>query len=239
MGRIRSVHPGLFTDEDFVQLSDAAQVFFIGLWTEADDFGAFEWKPTTLKMKLRPASTTPIEPLLEELLACERVLKYEYEGRHYGLIRNFRAYQRPKFPKSRYFIPTDYRKFTSSSDTITEIAVDDEGQFPRKAEMASQREEVIGGGNRRGRGNKTPIPPGFSISERVKDWATKHGFDRLDAHLDAFQRKCLAKGYTYIDWDSAFMEAVREDWAKLRGGKPGQAPPPTSDGRKLASGDRW
>ena len=23
--------------------------------------------------------------------------------------------------------------------------------------------------------------------------------------------------YTYADWDLAFMEAVREDWAKLRG----------------------
>ena len=31
MARIRSIHPGLFTDEKFVVLSEPAQVFFMGL----------------------------------------------------------------------------------------------------------------------------------------------------------------------------------------------------------------
>jgi hypothetical protein len=41
--------------------------------------------------------------------------------------------------------------------------------------------------------------------------------DRLDEHLEAFRRKCAAHGYAYRDHDAAFMEAIREDWAKLRG----------------------
>lgn len=63
MSRIRSVHPGLFTDEKFILLSERAQVFFIGLWTEADDYGAFEWKPITLKIKLRGGKDGDVEPL--------------------------------------------------------------------------------------------------------------------------------------------------------------------------------
>ena len=34
--------------------------------------------------------------------------------------------------------------------------------------------------------------------------------------MDAFRRKVAANGYQYASWDDAFMEAVREDWAKIR-----------------------
>ena len=64
---------------------------------------------------------------------------------------------------------------------------------------------------------KTSIPDDFSVSKRVADWAAQKGFDRLDEHLDAFTRKAKMNAYTYMDWDLAFMEAIREDWAKLRG----------------------
>jgi hypothetical protein len=62
----------------------------------------------------------------------------------------------------------------------------------------------------------TPIPESFAVSERVSAWAAVKGYDRLDEHLAAFTRKAKAKGYTYQSWDDAFMEAIREDWAKLR-----------------------
>jgi hypothetical protein len=76
---------------------------------------------------------------------------------------------------------------------------------------------------------KTGMPDGFSISERVRAWASEKGYSNLDAHLDAFRRKASAKGYTYVNWDDAFMEAIREDWAKLRGRAfNGAAPPPES-----------
>jgi hypothetical protein len=64
---------------------------------------------------------------------------------------------------------------------------------------------------------KTSISDDFVVSQRVRDWAKQKGFDRLDEHLDAFARKAKMNGYQYLDWDLAFMEAVREDWAKIRG----------------------
>lgn len=66
------------------------------------------------------------------------------------------------------------------------------------------------------RATKRPVPDDFQVSERVREWAAKKGFDRLEEHLEAFKAKCAAKGYMYADHDSAFMEAIREDWAKLR-----------------------
>lgn len=72
-------------------------------------------------------------------------------------------------------------------------------------------------------GKKTAFPEGFTVSEAVRKWAEKSGFSDVDRHLEPFRNKCLAKGYSYVDWDRAFMEAVREDWAKLR---PSQAAQP-------------
>lgn len=63
---------------------------------------------------------------------------------------------------------------------------------------------------------KTSIPDEFVVSQRVQDWAKQKGFDKLDEHLDAFTRKAKMNGYQYLDWDLAFMEAIREDWAKIR-----------------------
>lgn len=70
----------------------------------------------------------------------------------------------------------------------------------------------------------TPLPADFVVSDRVKAWAATKGFTQLDEHCEAFRAKCEAKGYTYADWDSAFMEAVREDWARLRTPRDGQQP---------------
>jgi hypothetical protein len=69
---------------------------------------------------------------------------------------------------------------------------------------------------------KRKMPPDFSISERVLNWAEKNGHRNLDGHLESFKLKCEAKGYQYIDWDAAFMNAIRDDWAKLNGNGDGE-----------------
>lgn len=73
---------------------------------------------------------------------------------------------------------------------------------------------------------KTELPSDFGISERVSEWAATKGYDRLDEHLESFKRKVAANGYRRVSWDDSFMEAIREDWAKLRGSSArGVAPP--------------
>lgn len=138
MARIRSIHPGLFTDEHFAALSDAAQVFYLGLLTEADDQGIFEWKPVTLRMRLRPNKDGPIEPFLSELVAANSVSRYEIDGRHYGAIRNFRKFQRPKSPNSTHPITDDIRRYVGLSAAISEIDRDDGPSVPPKVEKSPQ-----------------------------------------------------------------------------------------------------
>ena len=89
------------------------------------------------------------------------------------------------------------------------------GQSQEKVPL-NRREET-----RTKRKNSThPLPPDFGISERVRKWANEKGYDRLDEHLEAFKLKATAKGYQYADWDSAFMEAIRKNWAGLQTEQP-------------------
>lgn len=62
---------------------------------------------------------------------------------------------------------------------------------------------------------KTSIPPDFSISDGVREWANKNGHHNLEARLEHFRDACEAKDYQYVNWDSAFKTAIRQDWARI------------------------
>lgn len=130
MSRIRSVHPGLWTDEAFVEMSMAARLFYIGLWNEADDYGLFEWKPMRLKMRLAPADAIDPAALLAEILSAGLVRRVERSGKDLGLVRNFRKFQRPKSPSSP-LVPVD-------ADIIAEIGLREGDIIPPAHRMTGE-----------------------------------------------------------------------------------------------------
>lgn len=107
MARIRSIHPGLFTDEAFVSCSPLARLLLLGIWTECDDHGVFEWKPVTIKMKVMPADMADVPDLMKDLIAFDIIKAVTIDGKAYGLVRNFCRYQRPKWPTYRVPVPVD------------------------------------------------------------------------------------------------------------------------------------
>jgi len=145
MARIRSVHPGFFTDEDLVAVSMGARLLFIGLGVEADDKGIFEWKPLTLKMRIFPGDNIDVTPLLAELESAGKVRPYEVGGKRYGVIRNFKKFQKPKTPNDIHPAPPDALIFGGHEVEILHV---EEGSFPPNGEtfppngeIAPQREE--------------------------------------------------------------------------------------------------
>lgn len=107
MARIRSVHPGVFTDEAFVGVCPLARLFLIGLWTEADDNGVFSWKPLTLKMRILPGDTADAAAFLSDLEQAGIIRRFEVDGSEYGAIRNFRKFQRPEKPRTSHPLPAE------------------------------------------------------------------------------------------------------------------------------------
>lgn len=77
--------------------------------------------------------------------------------------------------------------------------------------------------NRTEEKRKTSLPKNFSLSDRVISWANREGYRDLQKHLDNFTLQAQAKNYKYVDWDSAFMTAIRDNWAKVTPHKKGQA----------------
>lgn len=248
MARIRSIHPGLFTDADFVKMSDAAQIFYVGLLTEADDFGAFKWEPVELKMRIRGASLQPVEPLLEELVQAQRVVRYQHDGRYYGLIRNFTKYQSPKSPKAKYFIPPDYRKFAGSSNENGEKEPDEPTMFPPNGEKSPQREgrgvgEEDGGDREAGEEGARAPPKPKLVASRLPDDFRPTIEDVQSAYADgltdAEARREFEKFKDYwvskpgkdgvkLDWPATFRNWMRraadDKRTRARRVQPGQGP---------------
>src|SRR6185312_5960486 len=146
MSRIRSVHPGLFTDEAFVALSPAARLLLIGIWTEADDHWVFEWKPLSLKMRIFPADNFDVEQLLAEIESRDQIKCFTCDNRSFGVIRNFCKYQRPKKPTYRYSLPDEYGTYVGLK---TQASPPVPHQFPTSTEKSPQMED--GGGREGGR----------------------------------------------------------------------------------------
>lgn len=144
MARIRSLHPGQWTDAKFVRCSPLARLLALALRNEADDQGVFVWEPMDLKIRYLAADNADVDALLAELEAHEQVRKYEVNGRHYGAVRNFTRYQRPKFPKFIHPITDDIRSYVASTHAATVEDEDDDDAFPRKGEKGLQRKEEGG-----------------------------------------------------------------------------------------------
>lgn len=158
MARIRSLHPGIHTDERYAALSDTAFRLWTGIIGEADDYGAFEWKPIQLKMRVLPAHNTDINALLSELEAADIVRRYEVDGKSYGAVRNFGQYQRPKKPKSVHPMPTAFRAYAKTGEPEAELTTPSSGasseptgveapSVPKKTETSPQMED--GGGRKK------------------------------------------------------------------------------------------
>jgi hypothetical protein len=134
MARIRSVHPGFFTDEAVMGLACEAQIFLIGLWTEADDQGVFEWKPVTLRARLRPSKDGCVEEILAELAAARCIRGFEHDGRQFGAIRNFCRYQRPRRAINRFVVPPELRTWVGLADAATDQSAVECRLVPPKSE---------------------------------------------------------------------------------------------------------
>jgi hypothetical protein len=97
VGRIRTVKPELFLDEDLFDLETKSRLpirlSYTGLTTQADREGRFPWKPRTLKAAILPHDELDFEEVLNVIKDSGRVEKYTVDGLEFGWIRSFRRHQ--------------------------------------------------------------------------------------------------------------------------------------------------
>ena len=204
MARIRTIKPEFFTSEDIVVLTPLSRLFYVSLWCESDREGRLEWKPRTFKLRYFPADDCNIEEMGQELIDNNLIRIYEIDGMTYAEIPGFRKHQVINNRESESVLPPN-----TDASTTRESGVLGEGRKGRE-------------GKARASTRKISMPKDFSISSRVIDWANEKKIKNLQGHLENFKLACEAKDYKYKDWDSAFMTAIRKDWAGLNSGKNSQ-----------------
>ncbi len=250
------IREGILTSDRVDQLDPQAEVFYRRLMSKVDDHGLYDARPSILRSSLYPLRVDRVREadISRWIAACEKaglIALYQHDGKPYMqmLDTRWQARSEPKYP-----LPP-----TNKGGGL-QAAANSCAQPPATAPVVVDGDVVVDEGvdgardaapppppAPKAKGRKTALDPDFGISDRVQAWAAEKGYGQLQEHLEAFKRKAKAKGYTYIDWDAAFMEAIREDWAKLRGrAANGAAPPATprlhddaeATARMLAEKDR-
>lgn len=92
-------------------------------------------------------------------------------------------------------------------------------EAPSKPLRSQNRSETDQKQSPSARARQTPLPENFEISEPVWAWSREKGYPAADVRRqhEALVSYAKRKGAKYIDWDEALRNAIRDDWAKVRG----------------------
>lgn len=244
MARIRSLHPGQWNDDDFLECSPLARLLALGLRNLADDRGVFEWKPTTVKRAILPADNCDIEALLGELAVPKldghgeghgRIVEpFLLGGRVFGVIRNFGKYQRPQKPSVSYPFPKELLEYSSLPAALCSIRGIEPPQGGAIIGMKALERGAIrgigslmkeeGGRRKEEGGNSVPSVRAQDAPQRPpsgddKTWLFNEGLDmlaELTAKPPARIRALVGKWLKQLADDPARLRAVFEEAAKLQ-----------------------
>jgi hypothetical protein len=225
MPRRRFLSPEFFKDEDLATLPYEARLLFQGLWCYADREGRLEDRPKYIKAELFPYDRVDMHKLLD-LLANPSIpdrptkvfiRRYTVDDRQLIDIPEFSKHQSPHKHEPDSILPVNVCTTTDIVRRTTDIVGASTDTCPSVIDIRERTKERGERREERGRKStgKTSLPPDFTVSEAVKIWAKAKGFHRLEDHLEHFRDCATAKDYQYVDWDAAFKNAIRNNWAKL------------------------
>ena len=240
MSRIRSIHPGLWTDEAFVTLSAFARLLFISMWNECDDKGIFVWSPLQLKMRCLPGDNADAGALLNEIEAAGFVRKYDVCGKFYGAVRNFGKFQRPKKPNDIHPATAEILAFAGhGGEPVGEAPASVPNQLPTGGEKSPQMEDEGGKGEeappaprKRGDGVKTiiaedwKVPAVAELPAKARACAELWTDSSYATHAEAFHGYWRSRRTQYADWRATWANRVIALHSQvMRDQKFGNAPP--------------
>lgn len=120
-GRIRSIKPEVFLDEDlwFLEQETGLPVFraFTGLWTQSDREGRFEWRPLALKAAVLPYWQGDFSRVLDALATRGFIVRYASGTREYGIVRTFKRHQAINGREPASSLPAPPKEYLAIPDT--------------------------------------------------------------------------------------------------------------------------
>jgi len=138
-------------------------------------------------------------------------IEKHFKGLHSDeLIREFIVKYQEFIPTLRqgWFKDASRLRQPIGTDTVTDVdtgTVSDNGTDTGENPKPKQKE--------------ISLPEDFSISENMKKWGIKNNYDP-EQYFEPFLEWASSKSRKYLSWDSVFQRYIREDWGKVRLGKP-------------------
>lgn len=211
MARIRSIQPSLFSDEAWTSCSPMTRLLFIGLGTEADDNGIFEWRPRSLKLRLFPGDNVEVQEMLDELVSAGLVMGFTAEGKMFGAIKDFKKVQRPQKPRAQWPITPEAERFVCGIvEDQPELFSDryDTSQRNAQPRRGEERKGIGEEGSRKRAKPEVQIPEGYPDQPAI-EYATQRFVDakvQVGAAREAekFRNHHMAKGTRFKDWAAAW-----------------------------------
>ena len=187
---------------------------FYRLLVVCDDYGYADARPAILKAQCFPLkeSVKPadIERWLQSLAGRGLIARYLKDSKPYLAVNRWeqRVRSRQKYPGPM-----------------------DDGCTPIDGHMSdiSPTSDGLGKGKGKGKGATSRnvrellslpsdwLPSGQTVEKLSRELGLVPG--DVDRYVAAFHDICKAKDYRYKNFDSAFCNAVRQDWPKLRAGR--------------------
>jgi hypothetical protein len=230
MARARNIKPAIMDNEELAELEPLTRLLFIYLWMLADREGRLEDRPKRIAVQALPYDrSADVGSMLNDLQRAGFIARYEAAGVSCIQVLAFKEHQTPHVREADSSLPA---YVPSTTKAVTEHNQGSDKALPRSPDSGFSDSGLGTAASppppipKARKPQKTALPDDFGITERVRAWAAAKGYGQLDDHLEAFKRKARAKAYSYASWDEAFMEAIREDWAKLRGRTSANTAPP-------------
>lgn len=233
MARKRMIDPEIWTDERFAVLSEGEQIFFVALFSQADDEGRYEWSAMQFKLRCSPASAhSPqvFEDRKSAIVNCGLAHQYSVNGRVYLLLPGwFNTQKLERGAISKIPDPPDLSTNPTLSDYFTALQTVREWQNKRLKDSDGQKmpengrecplEEKRREEKRKEKNDPVvapAAPPVFPepIETEVVGYlalvAAENKSGKITAGREANERRTLAEVRAEVGDDTVFIAALRE-----------------------------
>ena len=218
MAKIRGFKPDLWTDEDFVEVSFAARLLWMGMWSFACDNGHLADKSKQIKMRALPTDDVNCAELLRELEAQGLIERAD----GWITIPNLTRHQKVD---RRYFTTCpkpDCEQPEANSQRETRRVHDETTPGARRDHASARGDgdgEVKGSdgdGERKTprRGASGPLPADWTPNDTHRTYATKNLLD-VDREAFKFRNHAAANDRRQANWNAAFTTwlAKASEWS--------------------------
>lgn len=110
MGRLRSIKPAFFVNEELAEIEPLGRLLFIGLWTIADRDGRLEDRPRRIHVELLPYDEADVDKLLGELHDRGFITRYVVGDQRIIQVTSWRKHQYPHAKESDSVLPAQGAK---------------------------------------------------------------------------------------------------------------------------------